>query len=195
MLTIEDYTEKSFAIFGVQFEEEKVWLEKCGGLSNPVLLRKSTNKREAGILFNKMKFKRSDLESFIAHPLANKTLVDKPKVFTSKKVVTTDIVPQPTKILTSSVKEIETNDDTKTIIAGLLARIENLETEQAVQRKLINSLTTGKRPISVIETTKSRTTTNKKVKKQTDNEYGYDDEGAEEESESKPMFMSYMDEL
>lgn len=112
-LLVEDYSEKSFAVFGnIALFRNK--LTELGGTENQYLKRKTTGVSTAGFVFPN--FKRKVVEDFVE--TANK----------SDALDT--VVKQP-------VKVSEKTDDDKKFLHQLLARVEKLEAELANLKKIV----------------------------------------------------------
>lgn len=114
-LIVEDYSDKSFAVFGniVSFRNK---LTELGGTENQYLKRKTTGAPTPGFVFPN--FKRKTVEEFVL--IANNP---DPLDSVSKSSVKKDIV--------------EKKSDESMMIHQLLSRIEKLETEVASLKRIV----------------------------------------------------------
>jgi len=158
MLTVEDYSDKSYVVFGMKFEEQRKMLEDAGGMYNAALLRKSTNKREEGVIFAKSRHKLPDLQKTIAKDVVGNTPLPTNKTKTFSSLTSTNVLHQgsssvantatsnlssstsfsSSSLVSSSTKQSQpVDEDLKVLLANCLSRIENLEAENATIKMIL----------------------------------------------------------
>ena len=215
MLSIEDYSERSYVVFGMKYEEERKMLEDGGGMYDTALLRKATNKREEGVIFAKSRFKLPDLSKLITTHVSGKTALANNKFqkssfstssssFGSKTVeqkesstVVQHSAPTASSSSSSSSESNPDNEELKALVMNCLARIENLEAENASIKKIlqlqsntpskVNTNTSVKRP-----TTASSSSKSKVLKIASAPKMEHDEGDDDDENEDVPLFMTHM---
>jgi hypothetical protein len=124
---IEDYSDKSFVVFGLTCKEEFDKLATAGGLKHDALLSKKENKRLPGFVFPKYKFKREDLDRLIqllnSNIPKNPTPLDPPAKKTSTPVQISAMKTE------SSTKEVITSLASTSISAKSAPSVSNDSTE------------------------------------------------------------------
>ena len=165
MLQVEEYSEKSFVVFGLSCQEEIDKLTQAGGLYNPAMLSKKENKRLPGFVFPKYKFDRPALDKLVtlmnsnqpkqptplepttrrpaSQPIATMNTVSKPPVSASgsgTKDITTSMAStnlSSSSSLSSGSKSNDGGEDLRGMMSLFLQRIEVLEAEVRTLKNIV----------------------------------------------------------
>jgi len=141
-LTIEDYNDKSFAVYG-NISSYKDDLIRLGGTENSYLNRKSTGKRCTGIIFPN--YKRQAVTEFCNGGEEKEPVQKAP-------------VKPPIKAVSSSSSSSLISSTKDPVWSMMLSRIENLEAEVNCLKQIISktSSTQTVKPVSTLRETKTQ---------------------------------------
>jgi len=177
-ITIESYSEKAIAVFG-ETKPIKDYLLQLNGKFNPSLKGQGDEKR-AGWIFPKTK--QADVQKILDQYKDNSLPSVEPRTKTVLGASVSSISESSSTLSAYKNKTKQENefDFTKDMYLALITRIEKLETENALLKKIVSNNTIQDSKVKIAKTTQLKFT------EQSDTRHDLDsDEISEEESEEE----------